>query len=145
MGKMQRSKGQVGEREVAKKFKDDLGVDAKRNLQQTQNGGYDLAGIPFFAVEVKRHETLSIGTWWKQALKQGQVMERMPLLIYRRNREQWWCVMDIATVKEILKPNEMMLVPTRLFGETLVKFSWLTFLKVYRHYVSAAAVCEDEQ
>lgn len=145
MGKMQRSKGQVGEREVAKKFKDDLGVDAKRNLQQTQNGGYDLAGIPFFAVEVKRHETLSIGTWWKQALKQGQAMERMPLLIYRRNREQWWCVMTIDSVKGILAPTEMMLVPTRLFGETLVKFTWLSFLKVYRHYVSAAAVCEDEQ
>lgn len=145
MGKMQRSKGQVGEREVAKKFKDDLGIDAKRNLQQTQNGGYDLAGIPFFAVEVKRHETLSIGTWWKQALKQGETMQRMPLLIYRRNREQWWCVMTLDSVKGILAPTEMMLVPTRLFGETLVKFTWLSFLKVYRHYVSAAAVCEDEQ
>lgn len=140
---MQRTKGMVGEREVAAMFKKDLGVDAKRNLQQTQNGGYDLAGIPFFAVEVKRHEKLSIGTWWTQAIKQAVALERMPLLMYRRNREQWWCVMDLKSLTGVLPPEAMMRVTCRKF-DNLVMFSWLSFLKVYRHYVSETVVCEDE-
>lgn len=144
MAKSIRSKGARGELEVAKMFNADLNLNVKRNLMQTGSGGYDLVGIPLFALEVKRHETLSIGTWWKQALKQGKDTGRMPILMYRRSREQWWCVAEIGTVRGILEPTEIMLVPTRLFGETLVKFTWLSFLKLYRHYVGTTFVSTDE-
>ena len=40
----ERRKGADGERELAKLLYDRLGVELKRNLEQSRNGGYDLEG-----------------------------------------------------------------------------------------------------
>ena len=66
-GNMSRNKGQRGERAVAKLLMDatkelyeELGIEQpefKRNLMQTQNGGYDLVGLDYLAIEVKWQET----------------------------------------------------------------------------------------
>lgn len=94
-----RSKGQRGEREAAalvaswaNEVLRGLGlpeVELKRNLQQSQEGGYDVVGFDWLAMEVKRHESLAqLSQWWKQTLKQagdGQV----PFLMYRQNRSPW--------------------------------------------------------
>lgn len=94
-----RAKGQVGEREVADMLNSvvfrvtgELG-DFKRNLQQTQDGGFDLCSeaFPFFAIEVKRVENLTpalIESYWSQAKRQaGKAL--LPILIYRQNRRPW--------------------------------------------------------
>lgn len=93
-----RSKGQRGEREAAevieswaKPVTEALGLGAvslERNLQQTRAGGYDLIGLDWLALEIKRHETLSVGTWWKQALRQAGDSQ-IPMLMYRQNRTPW--------------------------------------------------------
>ena len=94
-----RQKGAQAEREVAKihnkffaanGFVDSCGepLTLKRNQMQTFGGGYDLVGIPFLALEVKRQEKLSMGVWWRQTLrqtKQGQT----PVLFYRQSRKPW--------------------------------------------------------
>ena len=94
-----RSKGQRGEREAAALIASwanevlaGLGlpeVAFKRNLQQSQEGGYDVLSFDWLAMEVKRHESLAqLSQWWKQTLRQtkeGQV----PFLMYRQNRSPW--------------------------------------------------------
>lgn len=98
-----RSKGQVGEREVADLLNAGVfratGVygDFKRNLQQTQDGGFDLCSeaFPFFAIEVKRVESLTpalVESYWAQAKRQATVTAGkalLPILIYRQNRRPW--------------------------------------------------------
>lgn len=97
-GNMSRGKGQRGEREAATVFAEwslpvcdymgEAGIELKRNLMQSRQGGYDLVGLDWLALEVKRHETLSVGAWWTQTLKQagpGQI----PVLMYRQNRTPW--------------------------------------------------------
>lgn len=104
-----RAKGQTGEREVADMLNGAIlratGTwgDFKRNLQQTQDGGFDLFSelFPYFAFEVKRVENLTHGlleSFWQQALRQSTAVNTMtsrgrasylPVLIYRRNRNPW--------------------------------------------------------
>lgn len=94
-----RSKGQRGEREAAglimawaEEVTASCGaaaVELTRNLQQSRQGGYDLVGIDWLALEVKRHESLAqISQWWKQTLKQAQPGQ-VPFLMYRQNRSPW--------------------------------------------------------
>lgn len=93
-----RTKGQNGEREAirlltdwATQVTDSLGlppVVLTRNLEQPRGGGYDLTGIDWLAVEIKRHENLQVSQWWKQAVKQAKD-HQIPFLMYRQNRTQW--------------------------------------------------------
>jgi hypothetical protein len=89
-----RQKGQEGEREVIKLLSECCGEDItlKRNLMQSMEGGYDIVGLDWLALEVKRQETLDIENWWKQTLRQAGDT-RIPVLLYRQNRKQWYVVM----------------------------------------------------
>lgn len=89
MGSSQRNKGANGERELAKLLYDRLGIELKRNLEQSRNGGYDLEGLPDFAIEVKRHEKLEVNKWWEQTVSQAERSNRIPVLAYRQNRKPW--------------------------------------------------------
>lgn len=100
-----RAKGQSGEREVADLLNAAIfratGVygDFKRNLEQTQDGGFDLNSVvyPFFAIEVKRVENLTpavVEKFWKQAMRQSKLFAPpgkylLPILIYRKSRMDW--------------------------------------------------------
>lgn len=132
-----RNKGQRGEREAAKLFLDDLGIDAERNLQQTRAGGYDLSGVPFFAVEVKRHESPNVTTFWRQALRQGEDTGLMPVVMYRRNRQPWIIVMRAVDVYAIPAFTNITLpvAKSRIFNG-LVELTWTQFKQVFRFYVS---------
>ena len=83
-----RQKGQRGEREICKLLADKLGGEYKRNLMQTQDGGYDVLGLDGYAIEVKFQEKLQIEKWWEQTVGQASV-ERLPVLFFRRSREPW--------------------------------------------------------
>ena len=83
-----RQKGQRGEREICHLLGDKLGGEYKRNLSQTQDGGYDVLGLEGFAVEVKFQETLSIERWWKQTVEQAG-KDRVPVLFFRKSRTPW--------------------------------------------------------
>lgn len=92
MGAMQRTKGAVGEREFASVLQEEVdkftrGITMRRNLEQTQCGGFDIVGLPWLALEVKRQETLHLGQWWQQCL--AQAGGRVPVLAYRQNRMPW--------------------------------------------------------
>lgn len=98
MGKMARSKGQRGEREIVhllqpyvNKAFQDCGLQPpliQRNQLQSDRGGYDLVGVPWMAPEVKRCETLNLKAWWKQCMEQAKDGQT-PVLFYRQNASKW--------------------------------------------------------
>jgi len=92
------NKGKQGEREAIKflqptinKVYSDFGLDTVelfRNQNQSALGGYDIDGLPWIALEIKRQETLNMNAWWAQvnkAAREGQV----PVVMFRQNRKQW--------------------------------------------------------
>lgn len=90
-----RNKGHDGEREIVKLLQPivEMVLGEKRlvrNLQQSRQGGHDICGLEFLAIEVKRCETLEIEKWWKQTLKQAEMAGgSIPVLVYRQNRGKW--------------------------------------------------------
>lgn len=100
-GSFARNKGQRGEREVrdliqpiVDKVCAELGLDAmeiKRNLNQSREGGHDLIGLSWIAIEVKRQEVLQLDKWWIQAEEQAMRISSsaIPVLIYKQNRQKW--------------------------------------------------------
>jgi len=83
-----RTKGASAEREVFKIISDCLGIKVERNLVQTREGGSDTT-VGDWAIEVKRQETLSLTTWWSQAVEQAMRVNKKPMLIYRKSRMPW--------------------------------------------------------
>lgn len=100
-----RQKGQEGEREIQRalepiirKVMSEGGFPlpdkpiVQRNQNQSSVGGSDLSNTFGLAIEVKRQEQLSIGTWWKQCEKAAKESAEYPVLLYRQNGKKWKCV-----------------------------------------------------
>ena len=115
-GRFSIQKGKRGERDVAKilnpvlvKVCEEYGIkpwQLARNLKQTQEGGFDLDGVSWLAVEVKWHQVIQgkVTGWWRQCCKQAGPLwadrepgcptsaprhEREPVLIYKANGTKW--------------------------------------------------------
>ena len=98
MGAMQRTKGATGERTVIGMLKEHGFTDAKRNLMQTAEGGFDIVGVGNLAIEVKNHKKLNINTWWKQTMAQA-TDDFIPVLIYHiPNTSKWLCKMPMSAI-----------------------------------------------
>lgn len=99
-GAMSRNKGQRGEREVIDALQPVVNTVYRahdkdppllqRNTLQSDSGGYDIVGLPWFAPEVKYEEVFAVNAWWKQTLGQAKP-GTVPVLFYRRNKVVW-CV-----------------------------------------------------
>lgn len=90
-----RAKGQRGEREAIKflqPYVDHVygeGVFVlERNLDQWRAGGFDIHGLEWMALEVKRQESSYSTSWWQQAVKQARPGQ-VPVLMWRRNHQPW--------------------------------------------------------
>ncbi len=110
-GAMSRNKGQRAEREVAKLLQpvviatwNELGKDGtaptlERNLMQAHNGGHDLFGLDWLAIEVKHQEQFALTAWWQQTKEQADKASQRssnrvePVLFYRKNNVPWRVVM----------------------------------------------------
>jgi len=99
-GKASRDKGYRGEREalallqpIVDEVCDELNevrFELRRDQRQRfEAKHYDLVGIPWLAIEVKRRENIGqINTWWRQTLaatREGQTA----VLMYRPNNTAW--------------------------------------------------------
>jgi hypothetical protein len=96
MGKMQRSKGQVGEREAAALIQALTGWEVRRRVRNAA-GDSDLVGVPGWSVEIKRYASASradIATWWQQCVTQAG--NELPVLFYRLDRADWRGVWPLA-------------------------------------------------
>jgi hypothetical protein len=98
MGAMSRTKGQTGEREAAALIRDLTGWNVRRRVRQ-HDGDSDLEGVPGWSVEIKRHASASrgdIAAWWAQAVAQARPAGLLPVLLYRRDRDQWRAVWPVG-------------------------------------------------
>jgi hypothetical protein len=96
------SKGARGEREIVNilqpivdKVYNESGKEPPsllRNSLQSREGGYDLIGLDWMALEVKRCETLSIPAWTRQCIEQARAGQT-PILIYKQNNRAWKVMM----------------------------------------------------
>jgi len=93
MGKMQRTKGQVGEREFAKLIFTNLGIECNRRIEQTRDSGHDLDLLDY-AIEVKRAKKINITSWWRQTVENALVANKLPVLAYRIDNMKWHVVMS---------------------------------------------------
>ena len=88
MSAMQRRKGQAAERELCKLIRDELGDAVARNLDQTRDGGGDIA-LRHMLIEVKHHAKPSIKSWWQQCVASAKAAGKLPVLAYKINRKGW--------------------------------------------------------
>ena len=96
MGRMQRTKGKVGEREAAALIRQHTGWAATRRVRNGA-GDSDLIGVPGWSVEVKRRASASraqIAQWWSQCVEQAGW--DLPVLLYRLDRCSWRVVWPLA-------------------------------------------------
>lgn len=92
MSAMQRTKGQQGERELARLLSDLTGKTIRRRVRQ-HDGDSDLIGLPGWSIECKRYARATpalLAQWWLQAVRQAEAEDTTPLLCWRADRMRDW-------------------------------------------------------
>lgn len=60
----------------------------ERNQNQSVSGGYDLVGLNWVGIEVKRCEKIEIKKWFNQVTKACKKKE-VPIILFRQNFKHW--------------------------------------------------------
>ena len=100
MGKSQRTKGATYEREIVTALKDVLGIDAKRNLTQTREGGGDIV-LDKYLIECKRRASISVYAWMKQAEESCDTKQK-PIVVCRADNQQSLVIMKLTDFLPLL-------------------------------------------
>jgi len=92
-----RNKGASFERKICKLIKDNLNIDAKRNLDQYQAKGQADIVIPDWSIECKAYlkGTTFKRAWWEQAKESAASLNLTPVLIYKYNNCPIKCVISL--------------------------------------------------
>lgn len=104
-----RQKGAAAERELIKELQEHLGEEIagrmKRNLEQSRKGGHDVAGLPGWAIEVKRYKRLSDADlnriWERQVVDQALRVKCRPVLAYKGDFKPWRVRLPIALLRDV--------------------------------------------
>jgi len=93
MARKSQNKGASGEREVINLLNERLNTSLERNpyRQQKEAGHYDVVGLDWLALEVKRYKTASqaqVNGWFTEAIMQAHA-DQLPVLAYRADRQDW--------------------------------------------------------
>lgn len=102
MSKSQRTKGASGERDVCNLIKEHLGVEVKRNLNQTREGGADIK-MPPFSIEVKRRARIGNIYDWMEQSQNSCAEDELPVVICRADRQQWLAIMSLEHFLQLTK------------------------------------------
>lgn len=101
MGINIRVKGQIGEREVcAILVEQGLCTEASRELDQVRVGGSDVEALTHMSIEVKRHEKVTVKTYWDQVMKSASAVGKCPCVWWRPNRKAWLVMLPANTIPE---------------------------------------------
>lgn len=88
-----KNKGKRGEKEFTELLAHHLGrIKGKSDISLVHSAhdqGADIYAIDGLAIEVKRHETLNLNSWWRQAEIQADNLGAIPIVVYRQNRKAW--------------------------------------------------------
>ena len=92
-----RNKGASFERKICKLIKDNLNIDAKRNLDQYQAKGQADIVIPGWSIECKAYQkgTTYKKAWLQQTRESAKLLGLTPVLIYKFNNCPIKCVIPI--------------------------------------------------
>ena len=103
MSKASRDKGANGEREVVSLLADELGIAAKRQLDQSRDGGADIViqcGSKSLAIEVKRVERSAPLAWLRQV---EAVDTDLHMVLWRPSRTNWIGILPWETLSLLLR------------------------------------------
>ena len=100
-GRMSRTKGAAGERELAEILSNELGVVVKRKLGQARDSGDDIQ-VGKFRIEAKRRETLALPAWCRQIEAHCQPGE-VPIVAYRTNGQPWRIVLKLQDFLPLMR------------------------------------------
>ena len=96
MGSAERRKGARGEREICAILSEEMGISAKRNLDQTREGGCDITAGPF-NLEVKRRAKIgNIYDWMEQAAASCEDTPQKPVVVCRADGKKWLAIMPFG-------------------------------------------------
>lgn len=136
-----RTKGRAGEQEVCR-WLNSIAAEAyrsngleppetpifQRNQNQTAVGGSDITNPYGLSIEVKRHEQLSVDTWWQQCHESAVTFGGIPVLLYRQNgKRKWRAVMMVHVPLPSKECYSFMPVRAELRHEDFEKFlfTWI--------------------
>jgi len=102
MGRLSRTKGKVGERELAA-FLRDYGYTAARRGQQYAGGNQspDVVGIPGVHIECKRCESGSLYSWLDQAIIEAGIGE-IPVVMHRKSKRGWVGILKLEDLMTLI-------------------------------------------
>ena len=134
MAKKSLTKGRQGEYEAISLLEKYYPEKLKRNLLQTRDAGSDIIiKSARLSVEVKRYKKGNVyrSEWWSQAVKAVEGQELIPLLLYRFDRSDWFCVLPLDVflqkpIKDFNLQSLALLSANELFTE---HFKTLSFYK----------------
>lgn len=99
-GKKSKEKGKRGERELAKKLRELLGVDARRGQQHSGSpDSPDVVGVPGVHIECKRAEKFSLYNSMEQSINDAG--KNIPIVVHRRNNKDWVVVVRLGDLPEL--------------------------------------------
>ena len=115
LGRYKRNKGARGEREICHLLGMVLGQPLRRKLGASRDGGSDIeiesyinsktkVIHPGWSIEVKRGQRVALDKWWDQACTQATKEGREPLLVWRKNKENWqafWIYQDNQVITDL--------------------------------------------
>ena len=98
-----RAKGKTGELELAE-FLRERGFDSRRG-QQFKGGGDspDVTGIPGWHIECKLVEKGNLYEWLHQAITDAWESTDKPVVMHRRNHEEWVAIVRLEDFLELVK------------------------------------------
>ena len=82
-------------------IRDSLGIDAKRNLSQTREGGCDIAVGPYH-VEVKRRARIGNVYEWMQQAEDSCTNNERPIVFCRADNKKWLVVMPVEEALRLI-------------------------------------------
>jgi hypothetical protein len=99
MGRSQKLKGEVGEREAADTLSEATGMMWRRTIGQTRRGGseapdVDCDDLPGTHCEVKRGKAISLWAALRQAIDDAGA-DRLPWVLARLDRGEWVVVVRL--------------------------------------------------
>ena len=107
-----KSKGRVFQQQLREDVIRELGISPDDILSTAMGqGGCDLYLSPAarsvfpFGVEAKRAEALSIPAWWKQCENNASKVGLIPLLVFKRNREEPLAVLRWSDLLALLQQD----------------------------------------
>lgn len=102
MGKMSKTKGKVGEREVAALLRE-YGFVGQRGVQyQGGKDSADVLGLPGYHIEVKRVERFDLEAAMDQA-RTDAAGAAVPVVFHRKSKRDWVVVLDARAFLQLVR------------------------------------------